>query len=758
MSCPKSGGGVPASSSHVSCARASVARRLAALITALATRARIQREAERSPRIGSREVKPARAPRASAIPSLAQRIAVQSPKRLYAPLSTQDPQHSAPREPSPIDLPWLAVVATVTAVVLVSLASPSAAARDGAELTAAGASLGVAHPTGFALEVLLWRVAMLVPIGDVAFRANAITAVFGALCAAALSRLAMAWLHASEPSLSRIARPLSLLAPLALLCSQTTLRAFTAVEVYASSLFVALAAVVFVARSAAPSSLRALALCAGLSFVTHTSARVAVLACALSLLVVDRDARSTRSLRAAPQWIALALASAALVLYFPIAARRLPWVDWGGPVDARGVWTHLSAARIREAFSSQMGGHVTDALRESLGVLRSDLGAFALIASIAGALLALRDKTVLSLSVLLCALGDLAYSTLVNPMGTRDRQTLFLTEAALVLLAVRALVALTARASQPRARHAVGLTLSLLFAGSLSARFDASYAGAREGWTAVEVYGGPGAIGAAPARAVILCESDELCGGSLFARVCEGERPDVVVLPRQHLWDRTVWRRLRVALGHAPPERSQPRSFDEPLRVRRMQGVLSVFGPRVRWEQGDRVDERLARITLAPSESPVLAIPVLPNATATVTDETVDSVSRWLAPRESRGVLARRIAASVLFAAGMRATRDPTLDRAALCWQHAITHDPAHTGSLTNLAVARAQQGRLPEAVSLTERAIETDPSRAVAWQNLLRFCAEIRDTACAERARRGAREYGVNVDRAPSVHDGASR
>jgi hypothetical protein len=638
------------------------------------------------------------------------------------------------------------------------LASPSAAARDGAELTAAGASLGVAHPTGFSLDVLLWRLAMMVPVGDLAFRANAITALLGALSCAAVARLAFTWLSTANPALAREARALATLAPLALLCSQTTLRGFTAVEVYANSLFVSLAVIAAVSSARATTAVRALALCAGLSFCTHTTVRVAVAASALALLVGDRSARSVR-VRSLLSWALLALLAAALVLYLPVAARRLPWVDWGGPIDARGLWAHLSAARIREAFSSQMGGRATGALGEALSVLRSDLGLAALLLSLVGAILALRDKSTLSLAITLSALGDLAYSTLVNPMGTRDRQTLFLSEAALVLLALRALFELTSRAAkEPRAQRALTAISALVFALSTVARLDLSYSGAREGWTAVEVYGGPGAIGAAPPRAVILCESDELCGGSLFARVCEGERPDVVVLPRQHLWDRTVWRRLTVALGHPPPERSQPRSFDEPLRARRLLGVLNVFGPRVRWEQGDRSDERLARITVIPSESPPLATPVAPSPLATP-DETVDGVSRWLEPRESPGVLARRIAATVLFSAGMRAVRDSSsLDRAALFWQRAIERDPNHASSLTNLAVARAQQGRMAEAILLSERALDADPTRAIAWQNLLRFCSQTGDTACVDRARRGASTHNVNADPSPSVHSGAAR
>lgn len=643
----------------------------------------------------------------------------------------------------------VAAVALVSAVALLWLSAPSAAARDGAELSAAAASLGVAHPTGFVLDVLLWRCAMCIPIGDAAFRANALTAVCGALSAALVAHLALAWLSSVAPEHRVERRALAALSAAALVASPTVLRAFTAVEVYASALGASLALVAVVHHARAPAALRALALGAGLSFVAHTTVRAALVAALIALVAHRPEARRIRG-RVFVSCVALGLAAAALALYLPVAARREPWADWGGPIDARGLWAHLSASRIREAFSSQMGLGAKGGLAAALSVLRADLGAFTLLAALVGAGIALRDRSPLALAVVLCALFDLAYTALVNPMGTRDRQTLFLAEAALLLLSARALFALLLSARSPRTRGALTALCALVVLVATASRADLSYAGAREGWTAVEVYGGPGAIGAAPPRAVILCESDELCGGSLYARLCEGERPDVVVMPRQHLWDRTTWRRLRVALGRPAPDRSQPRAADETLRVRRLRAVLNVFGPRVRWEQGDRADERLAAIALAPSESPALATPVIARSPADPI-EALPDVSRWIASRESDGVLSRRIAATLFFSAGMRAA-PRSLSAAAAFWQQSLARDPEHGPALTNLAVARADAGLVREAIALTERALAVDPSRPVAWQNLVRFCAAARDAACEDSARSRARAQGVNPDPPPRV------
>lgn len=630
-----------------------------------------------------------------------------------------------------------AVAGIVSFVALLWLAAPTAPARDGAELTAAAASLGVAHPTGFSLEIVAIRVLMCLPFGDLGFRANVANALFGSLALALVARFASRGDEAREGDSGLTGTVVALVAPLVLLSSKTILRGFSGVEVYASSTLISLVALASAARTEsdrarAARALRTLALFAGLSFVTHTSTRSAVVAAAIAMLVRSPEVRShvrSANVRAIGSWTLLAALGASLVGYLVVAARRAPWVDWGGPEDLRGLVAHVSAARVREAFASQMGGGA-GAFFEALATMSSDLGPAVLALAAVGAVIAIaREKSVISLALVLSAVFDFLYTVLVNPMGTKDLQTLFVTEAALVILAARAISWLASKVEVATQRRWVILGVSAVVAVVSLVRADLRFSGAREGWTSVEVFGGPGAIGAAPPRAVILCESDELCGGSLFARVCEGERPDVVVLPRQHLWDRTTWRRLSVALGHAPRERFAPRSADEALRVRRLRSIVGVFGARVRWEQGERLDEQLAGIIVRPSESPVLARVeprgVIATAAGSVVEprESVDDVSRWLAPRESRGVLSQRIASTVLFAAGMRAASGD-LSSGGAFFEAALARDATHVGALTNLAVVRAGEGRLSEAIALTERALSIDPSRAVARANLARYRA----------------------------------
>src|SRR5712692_2800521 len=78
-----------------------------------------------------------------------------------------------------------AVVAFVAALGLYAWTlAPTVTLVDSGELIVAARTLGVAHPPGFPLYVLLAHLATLVPFGSVAGRVNFASALFAALAAA----------------------------------------------------------------------------------------------------------------------------------------------------------------------------------------------------------------------------------------------------------------------------------------------------------------------------------------------------------------------------------------------------------------------------------------------------------------------------------------------------------------------------------------------------------------------------------------------
>lgn len=632
--------------------------------------------------------------------------------------------------------------------------APTASARDAAELTAAGAELGIAHPTGFVLDVLLWRLVMLLPFGSLGFRAAMTTALWGAASMGLATQLAL-WIRPQIHRPNASSWLPALWAPSLMLGSATILRAFTETEVYASALCLSLLTITVTIHPTLQSAtrFRALAALSGISFLTHTSLRAAIVLCGLYLLFsAERSAVRKRSI--AP-WVALVGGTVLLVAYFPLRARHFPWADWGSPLSATSVWTHLSAGRIRQAYSQQMFAfaRVMFDLKVLTRLLLEDLGALGLLVACAGAIVALVQRQRPMALVVLIGLADFLYALFVNPMGARDRQTLFLAETTISLVSSYTIFALQSWVGAKLQNRSKPQSLTTAFELSialpvilLAFRASPAFRGSVDGWSAVELYGGPGAIGAVAPRAIVLCESDDLCGASLFARVVEGERPDVAVLPRQHLWERSVWRRLTVALGHPPNDRSTQNVADEALRVRRLRSLITLFRERIRWEQGDRADELLAHVSLDSAESPVLAR--VSNPTLSVNNsaaETVLSVSQWLAPRETPGALSQQSAANVLFAAGMRHA-SPDILQAKPYWNLALQHDPNHSASWSNLAVISAQEGNLDEAILFCERSIAIQPQRPVAWRNLRRYATDRWTAEQLSDLQSRARAFGIEL------------
>ncbi len=613
------------------------------------------------------------------------------------------------------------------ALCFASGAAPSITHRDAGELTAAAFLLDVAHPTGFAADLLAVRLAMLVPVGDLAFRANL---AVGALMALACGCAAVLTARLVEGDRA-LAVALGGLAGAVLAASSTVLRAATAMEVYAGALLVSLGALTLTGGTAPLARRRRLAaLCLGATLATHATARPAALvALAVTSWPLLRHGSSRSRLRAAVAVAALAMTTAALVLYLPLAARRGGPIDWGDPSTPRAVLDHLSAASIRRAFAGRMlvAWRLPEDLAAAVRLILDDLGVPFALLGVAGVLRALRVRAAMPMAAV--ALADLAYAVAVNPMGAADRQTLFVAEAGLAVCGAAALGAmlrpLVARLG-PRATAAGVVALAAV----VLLRRDGAWAGRADGWVASEVLGGAGALGAVPVRSIVLCGSDDGCGGAMWAQWVEGERPDVTVLPRPHLGALWTWRRLQLrrSLLHrfAAPDVGQRGDA-------RLRWLLASAPDRVRWE-GDAHDA--PGTALFAGETPVFA-----RLTPSPDDANADrDAVAWVASRmpATRGAGARWIGATVLFAAGAReAHRD--ISAGVPLWRAALGVWPGHVASWIDLGLAEARAGRPREAAALTGHALDLDPDRPRAWSNLAVFLDALGDAGGAADARREA-------------------
>jgi tetratricopeptide (TPR) repeat protein len=238
------------------------------------------------------------------------------------------------------DTLWAALLGLIFFTVYAAGACPTIYVGDSGELVAAVDVLGIPHPTGYPLYVLLGKLwTLLVPLGSIAYRMSLFSAVAAAAACAVLYRLCRKLdLH-----------PIAALTAAGLLGFGHSFWDEANVQrVYAlNGLFVVLATAATVEwhrRRTTRQLALAFFLC-GLGATNHTFLGIyAVLLGAFVVAVEPRILRDPRRLGAAA---AATIAGLIPYLYLPIRSRMNPPLDWGNPetLDAflgvilrRGFW------------------------------------------------------------------------------------------------------------------------------------------------------------------------------------------------------------------------------------------------------------------------------------------------------------------------------------------------------------------------------------------------------------------------------------
>ncbi|MGE5176808.1 MAG: protein O-mannosyl-transferase family [Hyphomicrobiales bacterium] len=251
-------------------------------------------------------------------------------------------------------------VAALTALwVYVRTLSPTVAwvnmGEDSGDLLSASATLGIAHPTGYPLFVLLGRVASLLPVGATAFRINLIAALAGAASVFFLARLVLELTRSrdGDAAPSDGAGPLvaALAAAAAYAFSRGAWSQSVLAEVYSLNAAFFGAVLWACARADRARSPRHLALAAfllGLGLTNH----LLLLAAGPAVLVTAWRLRATRSIGGAMLVLLplLLLWGISLDLYLPIRAWRSPEFSWGVPATPKQLWWVLSGAQYERHF------------------------------------------------------------------------------------------------------------------------------------------------------------------------------------------------------------------------------------------------------------------------------------------------------------------------------------------------------------------------------------------------------------------------
>src|SRR5687767_8419262 len=297
------------------------------------------------------------------------------------------------------------VAALVALWVYVQTLSPTVAwvnqGEDSGDLLVASATLGIAHPTGYPLFVLLGRVASLVPLGATAFRINLVAALAGAASVLFLALIVLelsarregdagASAERAPPAPARPAELGAIVAAagaaFAYAFSRGAFSQSVLAEVYTLNAAFLGATLWSCVRAERTGSIRHLALAAyllGLGLTNHLLLLAA--APAVLLTAVRLAARRIIGVAGIVLLPLLVVWGATLDLYLPIRAAQSPEFSWGVPSSPARLWWVLSGAQYASHFFGRGLADIARHLAPGRWVLDFGPGLVALAIGLAGA-------------------------------------------------------------------------------------------------------------------------------------------------------------------------------------------------------------------------------------------------------------------------------------------------------------------------------------------------------------------------------------
>jgi len=247
-----------------------------------------------------------------------------------------------------IDLVVAVLLGMASLAVYVKTAAPTLLMADPAEFQLASYTLGIAHPTGYPLYLIVgWLWSHLLPLGDPAYRINLLSAGFAACAVGLFYPLALSvQRRALQTPPQTLTRLVAVVAALTLSFSRTFWSQAVRAEVYAlNSLFVVAVLLLLLAWSKSDSAraLRLAALAYGLS-LTHHATMILFLP-AILIFVWSTDRSVVRALRSLVTLLILVSAPLLLYLYIPWRAPATPY-----------LYIDLAPGRTLELYDNSLRG------------------------------------------------------------------------------------------------------------------------------------------------------------------------------------------------------------------------------------------------------------------------------------------------------------------------------------------------------------------------------------------------------------------
>lgn len=259
----------------------------------------------------------------------------------------------------------------VALALYISTLAPSVGFVDSGELTVAAWGLGVPHPPGFPLYVLLTHFIAMIPVGSIAARVNFASALFAAAATVTVFVLALLLIDRTRRSPSRtdqfsartgrkgagaparlveaeprwLAVSGALTAALLFASLRTTWAYAIVAEVYTLGVWLVVLVWVLMLRGS-DGHKRSAAFIFGLAMGVHPVIALAMLP-PLAVLVARDEGLEFFFTRRFVAVFLVALAGAGIYLYLPLAALQSPVLNWGDPRTPGRFWAHVSGWEYR---------------------------------------------------------------------------------------------------------------------------------------------------------------------------------------------------------------------------------------------------------------------------------------------------------------------------------------------------------------------------------------------------------------------------
>ncbi len=234
----------------------------------------------------------------------------------------------------------------ITLSVYILTLAPTVYFGDSGELTAAAYNLGIAHPSGYPLYLLLGKLFMLlIPFGNMALRMNLLSAFFAALTAVLVYLIGRTLNH------DRLTAALtSLIAAFSFTFWSQAVRA----EVYTLAAFFFCALILFTLlwfKDRQERWLLLLAPTAGLALTHHVI--IAVFFPVFIIFILLNKPGLLKNWKLILKSISLFLLPLFLYLYLPIRSAANPLNDWGNPDTFSRMIDHITARQFGGLFLKQ---------------------------------------------------------------------------------------------------------------------------------------------------------------------------------------------------------------------------------------------------------------------------------------------------------------------------------------------------------------------------------------------------------------------